>query len=200
MLGALITDAVGPDTASEGQTDTSGGADSRKMARGSVLELGEGLIDGEGLRNVSCALCTDAVVEQTAIESQTQTSGGADGREMMRGGVPEQSEGRVCLQALRNVLGPLITDVVPIETANESRKDSSGGADVFMQKASTKRMVQGYASTVPYAVCAEEAWGIRTEGPRTRASANSAQDLMRASAQRPWRHWPSRISMTSAVP
>ena len=59
----------------------SGGADSRETARGSVLELGEGLIDGEGLRNVPCALCTDAVVEQTAIESKTQTSGGIDSRE-----------------------------------------------------------------------------------------------------------------------
>ena len=80
VLGALMTDAVVLETASESRMGTSGGADSRKMARGSVLELGEGLIDGEGLRNVPCALCTDAVVEQTAIESQTQTSGGTDSR------------------------------------------------------------------------------------------------------------------------
>ena len=77
VLGALITDAVAPQTASESQKDTSGGADSRKTARGSVLELGEGLIDGEGLGDVLCSLCTNVVVKQTANGSQNQTSEGA---------------------------------------------------------------------------------------------------------------------------
>ena len=99
--------------------------------RGDVPERGEGRVRLQALRNVLGALSTDAVASKTASESRKYTSRGADGREMMRGGVPEQSEGRVCLQALRNVLGPLITDVVPIETANESRKDSSGGIDTW---------------------------------------------------------------------
>ena len=55
-----------------------------------------------------------------------KVSGGADGREMMRGDVRERGEGRVRLQALRNVLGALITDAVLVEAASESRKDSSG--------------------------------------------------------------------------
>ena len=90
----------------------SAAADSRKTARGSVLELGEGLIDGEGLRNVPCALCTDAVVEQTAIEGQRQASGAADSREMVRGGVLERGEGLVRLQALGKVLGGLSVEFV----------------------------------------------------------------------------------------
>ena len=46
VLGALSTDAVGPDTASESQKDTSGGADGREMMCGGVLERGEGPVLG----------------------------------------------------------------------------------------------------------------------------------------------------------
>ena len=120
MLGALRTDAVAPDTASESQKDTSGGADSRKTARGSVLELGESLIDGEGLGDVLCSLCTNIVVPQTANGSQNQTSEGADSRKTMGGGVPEGLKGGVGLQRLRDVLGALCTDAVAVETASES--------------------------------------------------------------------------------
>ena len=45
---------------------------------GGVLEEGEGLVLLQALRNVPGALITDAVAIQTAIESKTQTSGGAD--------------------------------------------------------------------------------------------------------------------------
>ena len=45
----------------------------------------------------------------------------------MRGDVRERGEGRVRLQALRNVLGALITDAVALETASESRMGTSGG-------------------------------------------------------------------------
>ena len=64
---------------------------------GSILELGEGLIDGEGLGDVLCSLCTDVVVPQTANGSQTQTSEGADSRKTMRGDLLEDLQGGVGL-------------------------------------------------------------------------------------------------------
>ena len=67
---------------------------------GSVLEGGEGLVLLETLRNVLCALCTELVATQTAIESKTQTSEGADGRKTACGSVLEHSEGLVLLQNL----------------------------------------------------------------------------------------------------
>ena len=57
------------------------------------------------------------------------------------GNVLERSEGGVGLECLRDVLGALITDAVVPQTASESQKDTSGGADVFLQKASTKQQV-----------------------------------------------------------
>ena len=45
---------------------------------GDVLERSEGGVGLECLRDVLGALCTELVVTQTAIESKTQTSGGAD--------------------------------------------------------------------------------------------------------------------------
>ena len=47
-------------------------------------------------------------------------SAGADGREMVRGSVLEGGEGLVRLQALRNVLGALITNAIVAQTASES--------------------------------------------------------------------------------
>ena len=63
-------------------------------------ELGEGLVCLKTLRNALGALCTELVATQTAIESKTQTSGGADGREMMCGSVHKPCEGLVCFKAL----------------------------------------------------------------------------------------------------
>ena len=71
VLGALITDAVAPDTASESRKDSSGGADSRETMCDDVLEGGEGRVLLQALRNILGALITDAVVPQTAIESKT---------------------------------------------------------------------------------------------------------------------------------
>ena len=68
--------------------------------RGSVLEGLEGLVRLKTLRNVLGALITDAVVVQTASESQKETSRGADGREMMCGSVHKPCEGLVCFKAL----------------------------------------------------------------------------------------------------
>ena len=47
----------------------------------------------------------------------------------MCGDVLERSEGGVGLECLRDVLGALITDAVVPQTASESRKDTSRGAD-----------------------------------------------------------------------
>ena len=52
----------------------------------------------------------------------------------MCGDVLERSEGGVGLECLRDVLGALITDAVAPQTASESQKDTSGGADTFVQK------------------------------------------------------------------
>ena len=71
-----------------------------EMVCGSVLEPCEGLVRLKTLGKVLCALCTNAVPVQTANGSQNQTSGGADGRETMRGSVLEGCEGLVLLQAL----------------------------------------------------------------------------------------------------
>ena len=82
MLGALIINGVVKETASVSRKATSGGADSRGMMRGSVLEPCEGLVRLKTLGKVLCALCTNAVPVQTANGSQNQTSGGADSREI----------------------------------------------------------------------------------------------------------------------
>ena len=80
MLGALSTDAVDPDTASESQKDTSRGIDSWGRMRGSVLERLQGGVGLQRLRNMLGALSTDPVGPDTASESQKDTSGGADSR------------------------------------------------------------------------------------------------------------------------
>ena len=80
MLCRLSIKPVVVQTASKSQKETSGGADSRKTVCGGVLELGEGLIGLETLRNVLRTLCTEAVVAHPASKSQKEMSGGADGR------------------------------------------------------------------------------------------------------------------------
>ena len=54
--------------------------------------------------------------------------------EMVCGDLPELLEGGVALERRRDVLGALITDAVVPDTASESQKDTSGGADTFVQK------------------------------------------------------------------
>ena len=51
--------------------------------------------------------------------------------EMMCGDLPEDLQGGVGLQRLRDVLGALITDAVAPQTASESQKDTSGGIDTW---------------------------------------------------------------------
>ena len=98
-----------------------------KWACSSVLERSEGGVGLECLRDVLGALCTELVVTQTAIESKTQTSGGADSRKMMRGSVLELGEGLVRLKTLGKVLGALCTNAVILQTANGSQNQTSGG-------------------------------------------------------------------------
>jgi hypothetical protein len=56
-------------------------------------------------------------------------SGGADGRETVRGSVLERLEGGVGLQRLGDVLGALCTELVVTQTAIESKTQTSGGID-----------------------------------------------------------------------
>ena len=48
---------------------------------GNVLELLQGGVGLEGVRDVLCLLSIKPIVVQTASESQKETSGGADSRE-----------------------------------------------------------------------------------------------------------------------
>ena len=68
--------------------------------RGDVPEPGEARVRLKTLGKVLCALCTNAVIVQTANGSQNQTSGGADSWRAVCSNVPELSEGLVLLQAL----------------------------------------------------------------------------------------------------
>ena len=56
-------------TASEKRKQTSAAADGRETMRGGVLEGLEGGVGLQRLRDVPCALCTSAVVVQTASGS-----------------------------------------------------------------------------------------------------------------------------------
>ena len=71
-----------------------------KRVCGDVLECGEGGVGLERLRNVLCALSTNAVKFEAVSESRKHTSRGADGREMACCGVLEGGEGLVLLQGL----------------------------------------------------------------------------------------------------
>ena len=112
-----------------------------KIKRQGVLTLGEivcgdlqqllqGGVGLQRLGDVPGALSTDAVVPDTASESQKDTSGGADGRETMCGDLLEDLEGRVRLQTLRNVLRALITNRIAPQTASESGNTRQGALTV----------------------------------------------------------------------
>ena len=60
---------------------------------------------------------------------EKQTSAAADSRKTMCGGVLERGEGLVLLQALRDVLCALCTELVVLQTANGSQKQTSAAAD-----------------------------------------------------------------------
>ena len=57
------------------EKQTSGGADGRKTVCGDVLELLQGGVGLEGVRDVLCRLSIKPVVAQTASESQKETLG-----------------------------------------------------------------------------------------------------------------------------
>ena len=81
MLCALHTKVIVVQTANGSRIATSGGADGRKTVCGDVLELLQGGVGLEGVRDVLCRLSIKPVAAQTASESQKETSGGADSRE-----------------------------------------------------------------------------------------------------------------------
>ena len=76
---AIVLNAANKEKRAEGTRQ--GALTVGAMMCGDLLEPLEGLVRFETLRNVLCALGTDAVVLDTASESQTDTSGGADSRE-----------------------------------------------------------------------------------------------------------------------
>ena len=77
-------------------------------------------------------LCIEAIDGQTAKQDPITVSGGADSRDRASGGVLEQSEGLVLLQALREVLGGLCIEVIIAQTAEQDPITVSGGADTFV--------------------------------------------------------------------
>ena len=60
-----------------------------------------------------------------------KVSGGTDSRQKVCSNLHELGEGLVCLKTLRNALGALITDAVAVQTASESRMETSRGADTW---------------------------------------------------------------------
>jgi hypothetical protein len=78
MLDTLITRLVVAEAANEGAIGASGGAGSRKGRCSAVLECLERCIDLECLRDIHCALLTEAVVAKAANEEQIKVSWGTD--------------------------------------------------------------------------------------------------------------------------
>ena len=100
VLYALSTDAVVPETASDGEIRVSAAADSRNWACGGVLERRESLVCLEALCDVLCALRTQLVVIEAANRGKLGVLAAADSRIQACSGVLEVLEGRVRLEAL----------------------------------------------------------------------------------------------------
>ena len=98
-------------------------------AWGGVLERCEGLVFGETLGDVLCALRTNVVAEQAANESRIESSGGANSGKTGLGSVLECLEGLIDFETLRDVLGTLCTDIIVLQAANMSQMQTSEGAD-----------------------------------------------------------------------
>ena len=96
---------------------------------GDVLELLQGGVGLEGVRDVLCRLSIEPVEAQTASESQKEASRGADSRRTVCGGILEHLQGRVGLEGVRDVLCRLSIELVASQTVSESQKETSGGAD-----------------------------------------------------------------------
>ena len=109
-----------------------------------VLELLQGGVGLEGVRDVLCRLSIELVEGHTASESQKETSGGADGRERVCGDVLELLQGGVGREGVREVLCRLSIKPVGVQTASKSQKETSGGADALVQKrAQTEMQARG---------------------------------------------------------
>ena len=85
------------------------GADGKERVCRGVLEEGEGLVLLQAFRKVLGAFCTKAIRLQTDLQtangSQNKTSGGADSRNMVCGGVLERDQDRILLQIIRQKHG-----------------------------------------------------------------------------------------------
>ena len=92
MLGALKTDAVIPETASDGEIRVSEAIESGKKTCGGVLEFLERRVRLDSLREVLGAVRTEFVASET-----------------------ERLEGRVRLERFGEVLGALRAELVVIE-------------------------------------------------------------------------------------
>ena len=71
----------------------------------------------------------ESIARQAANGSRKDASEGADSRETARGSILKGGEGLILLQALREMLSALSTNVVVKQAANENRIDASEGAD-----------------------------------------------------------------------
>ena len=101
MLRCLSIEPVVAQTASESQKETSGGADGRERVCGDVLELLQGGVGREGVREVLCRLSIKPVGVQTASKSQKETSGGADSRRTVCSSLLERDQDRILFQIMR---------------------------------------------------------------------------------------------------
>ena len=99
-LRAINTELVASNAANENQTKASGGADGKKRVHGNVLELLQGGVGLEGVRDVLCRLSIKPVVAQTASESQKETSGGADSRRTVCCSVLERDQDRILFEII----------------------------------------------------------------------------------------------------
>ena len=98
----------------------------------SVLEGSEGGVALEPLRDVLGALSTDFVVSQTARTKSKHCQRALTVGIKAGGGVQQRLEGAVDFEALREMLGALISDAVASQTAYKKRA-LSAGADVWGQ-------------------------------------------------------------------
>ena len=80
-LGAIASDAIGPDTVRNGsQMEASAGPDGGKAASGGILKGGEGLVLLQTLRQVLCGLRIEFIEAEAVREGQTEASAGLDSR------------------------------------------------------------------------------------------------------------------------
>ncbi len=104
---------------SNGANAVSAAADSRESVRSGVLERGERLVDGKGVREVLGTVCTKLVAVESVDERRIAVSAAADSQIWAVGGILEGMECRIRLEGLGNVAGTLSGKHVAAEAAKE---------------------------------------------------------------------------------